>query len=140
MDVQVAESEEAVRSCYAVMHELRTQLDEDEFVRRVREQQADAYQLAYIASLGQPVAAAGYRIGRCLAWGRFMYVDDLVTLPSERSNGYGSALLKWLQDQAHQAGCAELHLDSGVQRVDAHRFYEREGMTKSSFHYEIQLD
>ena len=139
MDIQVAESEDAVRGCYAVMRELRTPLREDEFFRQVREQQAAGYRLAYIASSGRPVAVAGYRIGQCLAWGRFMYVDDLVTLPSERSKGYGTVLLSWLQNQARQAGCGELHLDSGVEKVDAHRFYEREGMSKSCFHYQLPL-
>jgi hypothetical protein len=28
-----------------------------------------------------------------------------------------------------------VHLDSGVQRKDAHRFYEREGMKLASFHF-----
>ncbi len=28
-----------------------------------------------------------------------------------------------------------MHLDSGIQRKDAHRFYEREGMSITSFHF-----
>lgn len=28
-----------------------------------------------------------------------------------------------------------MHLDSGIQRKEAHRFYEREGMTMASFHF-----
>jgi hypothetical protein len=28
-----------------------------------------------------------------------------------------------------------MHLDSGIQRKDAHRFYEREGMSMASFHF-----
>jgi hypothetical protein len=27
------------------------------------------------------------------------------------------------------------HLDSGMQRQDAHRFYEREGLSKAGFHF-----
>ena len=33
------------------------------------------------------------------------------------------------------AGYQQMHLDSGIQRKDAHRFYEREGMTMASFHF-----
>lgn len=28
-----------------------------------------------------------------------------------------------------------MHLDSGTQRKDAHRFYEREGMSVAGFHF-----
>ena len=28
-----------------------------------------------------------------------------------------------------------MHLDSGIQRKDAHRFYEREGMSLASVHF-----
>ena len=139
MAIHIAESEDDLRRCYSVIRELRTHLSEDQFLRQVREQQAMGYRVAYIQSSGKPVAVAGYRFGRCLAWGRFMYVDDLVTIASERSQGYGAALLTWLQNQARQAGCDELHLDSGIQRTDAHRFYEREGMSKTSYHYKLQL-
>jgi GNAT superfamily N-acetyltransferase len=121
------------------MRELRPHLSEAQFVRQVREQQEAGYQIAFIASPGKPVAVAGYRIAQNLAWGRFLYVDDLVTLASERSKGYGAALLSWLEAQTQQAGCRQLHLDSGVEKVDAHRFYDREGMTLSCYHYRIDL-
>jgi GNAT superfamily N-acetyltransferase len=81
------------------------------------------------------VAVAGFRVGKNLAWGRFLYVDDLVTLPSHRSNGFGTRLLAWLQEFAVKAGRAQMHLDSGIQRKEAHRFYEREGMSMTSFHF-----
>ena len=85
------------------------------------------------------VAVAGFRIGDNLAWGRFMYVDDLATLAAQRSKGYGSGLLSWLRTYAASQGCEQLHLDSGMQRKDAHRFYEREGMTISGLHFAEQI-
>lgn len=69
-----------------------------------------------------------------------MYVDDLVTVSTERSKGHGKALLEWLQDRARADGCAELHLDSGMQRTDAHRFYERNGVHVSGYHFRVQLE
>lgn len=81
------------------------------------------------------VAAAGFRLSENLAWGRFLYVDDLVTRSEYRSKGYGTTLLSWLKDYAAQAGCVQLHLDSGIQRKDAHRFYEREGLCVAGYHF-----
>jgi hypothetical protein len=40
-----------------------------------------------------------------------------------------------LARRAEAAGCAAIDLDSNVQRADAHRFYMREGLTISSFHF-----
>ena len=83
---------------------------------------------------------AGFRIGESLAWGRFLYIDDLVTLSSRRSRGFGAALLSWLVEFATKEGCDQLHLDSGIQRKDAHRFYEREGMQLAGYHFAKRVE
>lgn len=141
MTVRLARTDTEIASCHPVMRELRPHfVDVASFVARVRAQQRDGYHLAYLEENGAPVAAAGFRIGENLAWGRFLYVDDLVTLAAHRSRGHGKTLLAWLRARARDEGCAQLHLDSGVQRKDAHRFYAREGLTFSSHHYSDCLD
>jgi GNAT superfamily N-acetyltransferase len=117
------------------MRELRPHIAEDQFLYRIRSQINLGYRLAFVQVLDRVVAVAGFRIGENLAWGRFLYVDDLVTLPAHRSKGYGAKLLSWLMELAAKEGCQQMHLDSGIQRKDAHRFYEREGMTMASFHF-----
>ena len=96
--------------------------------------------MASLDDAAGPAAVAGFRILENLAWGRFLYVDDLVTRSDARSHGHGARLLRWLRRLARSEGCIELHLDSGVQRVDAHRFYEREGLRRSSYHFSMALD
>ena len=54
---------------------------------------------------------------------------------AQRSRGHGRALLAWLVQEAKRNGCMERELDSGVQRFDAHRFYFRELMHISSYHF-----
>jgi hypothetical protein len=39
------------------------------------------------------------------------------------------------QSRAREADCRAIDLDSGVGRADAHRFYMREGMPITSFHF-----
>ena len=68
-----------------------------------------------------------------------VYTADLVTDDAQRSNGHGARLLQWLRVAAAEAGCDELHLDSGVQRFDAHRFYLRLGMKIASHHFSEEL-
>ena len=105
----------------------------------MRLQQQEGYRLALLSEDSRVRAVAGYRLGENLAWGRFLYVDDLVTDDSQRSSGHGAGLLAWLRETASEAGCDELHLDSGVQRFDAHRFYLRHGMKIASHHFCLEL-
>jgi GNAT superfamily N-acetyltransferase len=135
--IRIAETPAEIAHCFPVMAQLRPHLERKEFVARVQRQMADGYRLACLNAGGSVKSVAGYRIAENLAWGRFLYVDDLVTDEAARSKGYGKALLAWLAGQARQNGCAQLHLDSGAQRKDAHRFYLREGMENGGFHFVI---
>jgi GNAT superfamily N-acetyltransferase len=135
MNISIATADAEIAACYPVMKELRPHIAENQFVSRVRSQERSGYRLAFVQEQASVVAVAGFRFGENLAWGRFLYVDDLVTLASHRSKGYGSRLLSWLKERAEKEGCGQMHLDSGIQRKDAHRFYEREGMKIASLHF-----
>ena len=130
---------------FLAMKALRTHLaDEEAFVRRVEDvQRPEGYRLVGAFDRGEPAAAAvaGFREGNNLAWGHFLYVDDLATRPEFRRRGLGRGLLVWLAREAATLGCDELHLDSGVQleRADAHRLYFNSGLTIKAHHFSRKL-
>jgi GNAT superfamily N-acetyltransferase len=135
----LAQDEQTIRSCYPVMAELRPHVQPDEFVARVRRQaELAGYQLAYLLA-GDVKAVAGFRISECLAWGKFLYVADLVAKSDERSKGYGGALFDWLVAYARTEQCDQFHLDSGVQRFAAHRFYLTKRMLIEAHHFGLKL-
>jgi len=82
----------------------------------------------------------GAVVGLCTAYQdlhsvRFGYrcwVEDLAVDPGWRSRGIGKLLLDAARDWARERGATHLELDSGEERVDAHRFYEREGADRRS--------
>lgn len=130
-----------VEAVYPVINELRTQLSLGTFSARYRGMhQEDGYRIVGLFEGDECRAAAGYRIILNLAHGRSLYVDDLVTAERWRSRGYGAALLGYLVDLAHERGLDAVRLDSGVQREDAHRFYEREGFAFISKHFRRGFD
>ncbi|MHB1247194.1 MAG: GNAT family N-acetyltransferase [Sulfuriferula sp.] len=135
MDIRIAVTDRGIAACFAVMRELRPHLIEDEFITRVRGQEKAGYRLAFVQHSADLVTVAGFREGDSLSWGHFLYVDDLVTLATHRSKGYGAKLLAWLEEYALAAGCLQFHLDSGIQRKAAHRFYEGTGMTVTGLHF-----
>ncbi len=137
--VKLVQTDADKLACFPVLRELRLHLEEAEFLPQLRRQEAQGYQLAFVEDAGQVVAVAGFWINEMFAYGKYMYVCDLVTSGSARSAGHGKVLVDFLKAFARDAGCAQLHLDSGVQRFAAHKFYLREGFIISSHHFQLAL-
>lgn len=137
--IAIAEREDEIAACWPVVAELRPHISEEEFVARVRRQGEHGFRLARLEVDGRVVSVAGFRLSENLAWGRHLYVDDLVTAAAARSQGYGEALFNWLVEEARRHDCDALHLDSGVQRFAAHRFYLAMRMDITSHHFAIKL-
>jgi GNAT superfamily N-acetyltransferase len=128
-------SDAQVAACHPVMAQLRPHIPSEGFVARVRQLETGGYRMACVIDDGEVRAVAGYRILDQLVRGRVLYVDDLVTDEQRRSRGHGDRLLTWLYDKARASGCSFIELDSGTQRVEAHRFYARHRMIISAFHF-----
>ena len=127
-------------AAFGVLAELHTHLDAATFAEL---HVAGAAQgLMFTAAYGEDgtcLGVAGWRVQHTASRIRNRYVDDLSVTRTRRSAGVGSALLEHLSERARRMGCRALDLDCGVQRADAHRFYEREGMTMTSRHYTMKL-
>ncbi len=139
IEILFAKTDVEIKACYPVMQQLRPSYSEITFLTQVKKQIQKGYQLVYLKDGRHVCSLAGYRYSDCLAWAHFLYVDDLITGSEQRSKGYGKLLLDWLIEQARSHQCTQLHLDSGNQRLDAHRFYERQGMVHTGHHYAIEL-
>jgi|SRR5882724_8771743 len=139
MAVIIAESDADILDSWPVMAQLRPHLEEKDFVSIVRKQFGEGYRLAFIRPKRRVEAVAGFRLLQSLAWGKFCYVDDLVTDEQARSQGLGAELMNWLCEYARSEGCNRLELDSGVQRHAAHRFYLRHRMMISCHHFSLEL-
>ncbi len=90
------------------------------------------------------VAEDGDRmVGFCTAYmtlesvrfGLRCWVEELVVDPGRRYEGIGARLLGEARRWAAERKATHLKLDSGIARVDAHRFYEQEGATWKSYSY-----
>lgn len=133
-------TDDAILSARDVMRQLRPGVAADDYLATVRRMMDAGYRQVAVVEEGEVRAVAGFRIFEMLyAGGPLLYVDDLSTDERFRSHGHGRALLDWLKTEARAKGCAQLHLDSGVQRESAHRFYFREGLTVNCFHFRIAL-
>ncbi len=121
-----------------VHRQLRTALPAD-YEGKMRRVFAGGGRMCVATEGGSVRGVAVYRINENTFEGLHLYVDDLVTDEKLRSNGVGRALLQHLQALARAADCEACTLESGTQRGQAHRFYFREGMVVSSFHFRKPL-
>ena len=137
--VQLLSATGPIDAVYALLRQLRPAYSQKAMSEQINKQQSQGYQLAYVERHGEVVAVAGFYIGEKLAWGKHLYVDDLVTSDQHRSAGMGKRLLDWLKQYAISQHCQQLHLDSGVQRFTAHKFYLREGFKIASHHFSMAL-
>jgi predicted N-acetyltransferase YhbS len=140
-EILIATDIEQIKRCAPVLRELRTFLTEEQIIDRIQQQTPDGYRLAYVEveAAGLVTSVAGYRVTRNLTYGKFLYVDDLVTRSDQKRNGHAGQLIEWLCQHAQDQGCASLILDSGVQRFEAHRFYLAHRMDITAHHFARKL-
>lgn len=139
--IQELTTGEEFRRAYPVMNELRTHLmTVDDYEQQLGAMRRDGYRLFAVVEDDRYVALVGVAIRTNFYYGRFLYVYDLITSDTERSKGHGKALLDHLEELARADGCQTIALSSGVQRADAHRFYEdKMGYERVSYVFKKEL-
>mgnify|MGYP001386712367 CR=1 FL=1 len=96
MRVKTVEADADIERVAAVLLELRPAFDRSSLVARIKEQMAQGYHVAYVEEAGEVLCVAGFVVGMKLAWGKHIYVDDLVTAAKQRSRGAGRMMIDWL--------------------------------------------
>ncbi|WP_345238939.1 GNAT family N-acetyltransferase [Pontibacillus salipaludis] len=142
MELKRVEKEEDIKAIYPLMCQLRSHLNQEDYVELVSEAMAfDRYQLVALMEHEKPVAVIGYKRMTTLYYGRFIWVCDLVTDQKERSKGYGNKLLTFVEKEAATLGFDTVALSSGIKRHMAHRFYEdHNGYSKVSFVFKKSVE
>lgn len=137
--IALAEGEQEILDCYAVMALLRPHIKASEFLPKVKKLAETAnFQMVYLAD-GEIKAVAGFRISEWLARGKYLEIEDLVTADGDRSKGYGGQLFDWLVNYAGEHDCDHVRLVSHVNRFDAHRFYLNKRMIIEAHYFSLSL-
>ena len=125
LTIKELQSQNEIMEAFPVMKQLRTHLDEGTYLELVVEaKEKDSYKMFALIADGEIVAVTGFKPMITLYYGRFVWVCDLVTDSKRRSNGYGEKLLTYIHEWAKENDYESVALSSGLQRMDAHRFYE----------------
>ena len=66
-------------------------------------------------------------------------IMELAVRAELRSKGIGKKLFQWACEISREKGCLQLEVDCNLIRLDAHRFYQREGMKKCHYKFTREL-
>lgn len=134
------DTDQDYQAAFGLMRELRPHLsDAAAFVAQIRRQATQGYRILAIRQDDQIQALAGYRLQENTLYGRFLYVDDLVTAASARGQGLGARLIDALREEARRQACAHFVLDTGLGNALAQRFYFRQGLLAAGMHFRQAL-
>jgi len=106
----------------------------------VIEQREEGYEIIAIEEEKELVACIGFRFLTTLAWGKILYIDDLITKEKTRDKGYGKILLDHVIQIAREHLCKEVHLDTGYTRHAAHKVYIKQGFEFNCHHLALKLE
>lgn len=120
-------------SAYEVVSQLRTSLSYKEFEDLIYDMRSMEYKMIGIMDGEDIITYAGVAVQTNLYHKRHLYVFDLVTDEKYRGKKYGKMMLEYLHDYARMGMCENIVLSSGLQRNEAHRFYEKNGFIKKSY-------
>lgn len=128
------ETEEEWLQGLPVLKQLRTHLTETSLLNYRTKMQVEGYRLFAATVADELVSLAGVIIRTNFYDGRHVYVYDLITDAEHRSRGHGLHLLEFVTEWGRDNDCETVTLASGLERTDAHRFYEeRTGMDRSDY-------
>ncbi|MGM9926047.1 MAG: GNAT family N-acetyltransferase [Bacillus sp. (in: firmicutes)] len=130
-----------VRKAFTIIKQLRPHLNECTYLSLVQEARSlEGYKMVALYDKDVMVSVVGFVPRVTLYYGRFIFVCDLVTDSVQRSKGYGGKLLAFVHDWAKEQGYSSVSLTSGLQRTDAHRFYEEKmGYNKLSYAFKKEI-
>jgi (aminoalkyl)phosphonate N-acetyltransferase len=67
-------------------------------------------------------------------------VQELCVAENHRGKGFGKLLLDQVILEAKNQNCELIELSANKKRIDAHRFYEREGWERSHYKFTMKLN
>lgn len=137
-------SSEDFLKAFPIVQQLRPNLDELVYLNLIKDMQKEGYRMFALCDAvidtEKIIAVIGVIQLTNLAYGKHLWVHDLVTDASHRSKGYGEVLLSFINNLAKENGCAVVALSSGFQRIGAHKFYEEKmRFDKTSYVFRKQL-
>jgi GNAT superfamily N-acetyltransferase len=140
LTIKELKNENQWKEAFLIMNQLRTDLDEEEYLQLVKDMSKEGYIMFALWEGMKIIAVIGVIKLTNLYYGKHIWVYDLIVDESKRSKGYGDKLLSYVQQWGKGIGCETVALSSALSRTEAHRFYENKlEFNKTSYVFKKKL-
>lgn len=139
--IKELKNEHEWKAAFPVVKQLRTDLNEIEYIKLLNIMNNEGYRMFALFENEEISSVIGITQQTNLYDGKHIFVYDLITDKDKRSKGYGEKLLSYIEDIGRSNNYETITLTSGLQRIDAHRFYENKmGYSKWSYSFKKNLN
>lgn len=128
-----------IQRCFPVMQQLVPTLEQDQFLKHVRNKENYGYTLLALENDNEIIGVSGVRFYAYFAIGKFLIIDDFVIDKKQHRNGWGTKMFHDIAAFAKENNCSEIHLESSTDLTQAHRFYKTLNMIHSHHHFTLKL-
>jgi hypothetical protein len=118
---------------YELISQLHTHLSYNEFEDLIYNMRDTEYKMIGIMNGEKLITYAGVAIQTNLYYKRHLYIFELVT--NDLSLKYENMMMEYLEDYAKIGMCENIILALGIEKINAHKFYEKQDFCKKSFEY-----
>jgi GNAT superfamily N-acetyltransferase len=95
------------------------------FLENLEEMSLKGYSMIGLWINGNLYSIAGVQVIQYLCSGNVLWIVDMVTVPEQRSKGYGKLLLDYIHNYAKDMGYSRVLLHTAHFRCEAIHFYNR---------------
>lgn len=139
LTISECQCKEEIEKTYPITRQLRPHLMLNNYLRLVDSlMKHENFRL--FAAYNQDhhcVGVVGFQELQRLAFGKIIYVADLVTDRDKRSQGIGKQLLDRVKEEAKLLKINAIVLESKVDRTKAHSFYQRYGFKMNAYGFRL---
>lgn len=118
---------EAVKGMFPLIHQLNPEIEEKDFLTRLKAMLEEGYRCIGAYRDGELVGVSGFWVGTRFWCGRFIEPDNVVVDENCREGGVGRVLMEWIEAEGRRLGCDIMKLETYAAKVGARAFYRRQG-------------
>jgi len=118
-----------------LLKELNSSLDEEILKNRILEMATQHYKCVGIYNNNNLIGISGLWFITRHYCGKVIEPDHVIINDQFRNKGLGKKLFKWIYNYTQSIGYEATELNTYIDNIKSHKFYENEGYKKLGFHY-----
>ncbi len=140
LQIREARSDADYHAAYPLVRQLFPHLDMQTYARRAFVARATGYRM-FLGEIDKDlVGIIGVIPNHNIHDGFVTYIEHVVVDKTYRGKGYGSELIRFVEERAIEEGCKLIELDTDLGHDKAEKLYEKSGYQQSGRYYYKELE